>query len=202
MKRWVLASLFVFAANATGASIPDEAHQYAGLLSREALALWGDNAPVARFAGQIHQESGWRPDARSKYAAGLAQFTPATARWISGLYGNLRANEPLDPAWAIPALIIYDRYLYERTRAATECDRWAMTLSGYNGGEGWRKRDQSLCATVLGCDPARWFDHVEHHSRRAIWAFTENRGYPRKILLKWEPLYIRAGWSGEAACSQ
>jgi len=36
-------------------------------------------AEVRELSGQVAQESAWRPAARSRYAAGLAQFTPATA---------------------------------------------------------------------------------------------------------------------------
>lgn len=188
---------------AHGAEIPREAQQYRHILTREAHLHWGLDAPVARLAAQIHQESAWRADAKSPYADGLAQFTPATAEWIAQVYPRALANPaPYSPGWAIRALVIYDRHLYHRVTAATPCDAWAFTLSAYNGGEGWRKRDQALCASVPGCDPSRWWGHVEHYSPRAAWAFRENRDYPQRILLRWEPIYIRAGWPGKAVCEQ
>ncbi len=71
--------------------IPREAQQHRRDLTRNARMIWGLDAPVSTFAAQIHQESAWRPDARSPYAHGLAQFTPATADWIGDL----------DPALAV-----------------------------------------------------------------------------------------------------
>ncbi|WP_163769991.1 transglycosylase SLT domain-containing protein, partial [Proteus mirabilis] len=73
---------------------------------RNARLEWGLSAPVADFAAQLHQESGWRPDAISPAGAqGLAQFMPATADWISQLIPMLSSREPFNPAWAIRALV-------------------------------------------------------------------------------------------------
>ena len=61
---------------------PQAAARYKLTLLREAHSQWGLDAPVAAFAAQVHQESGWRADAVSRVGArGLAQFMPATARW-------------------------------------------------------------------------------------------------------------------------
>ncbi len=74
--------------------------------------------------------------------------------------------------------------------ATSEQDRLAMMLSGYNGGNGAVLQDRKLCQASPGCDPDRWFGHVEHHSRKAKVAargygksfFAINREYPRTIL--------------------
>lgn len=106
------------------------------------------SALVADFAAQLHQESGWRPDAISPAGAqGLAQFMPATADWISQLIPMLSSREPFNPAWAIRALVSYDRWLWQRVSAASDCERMAMTLSGYNGGLGWSTTGQAACIT-------------------------------------------------------
>lgn len=187
-------------AGAQRVAIPEASARYRAALHREASQQFGLNAPVARFAAQIHQESGWRPDARSPFAEGLTQFTPATAEWIAGLFPRtLAPADTWDPAWSIRAMVTYNAWLLARVRGATECDRWAKTLSAYNGGLGWIARDERLAQTK-GADAARWFGHVEHHTARAAWAAKENRGYPRRILLLLEPAYIRAGWPGSAAC--
>ena len=143
-----------------------------------------EDAPVAVFAGQIEQESAWREKVCSPFACGLAQFTPATAEWISGAYPkDLSDGDPFNPQWAIRALVRYDRHLYDSALpSALECDRFAFTLSGYNGGAGWVVRDRRLCRSAAGCDPSRWFGHVEKYSGRAAWAMKENRGYPKRIL--------------------
>lgn len=141
------------------------------------------------MAAQIHQESAWRPEVCSPYACGLTQFTPATAEWIGELYGiELGPTDRFDPRWAIRAMVRYDRHLWERISAATECDRWAMVLSSYNGGFGYLRRDIHLAASK-GMDTSRWFGNVELHSTRARWAFEENRAYPRRILLTHQPRY-------------
>ena len=188
--------------------IPPEAAQYERMLVREAHAQWGLDAPISTFAAQIHQESGWRSTAKSKYASGLAQFTPATAEWISKVYpASLGAPAPYSPGWAIRALIVYNRRLFGAISPLSaplpqvpDCDRWALALSGYNGGPGWVSRDRKLTAQ-LGGNPDAWWGEVENHSTRAEWAFRENRDYPRKILLRWESLYFDAGWGGRV-CGQ
>lgn len=180
--------------------IPEASARYRMMLEREASARFGLGAPVARFAAQIHKESTWRPNAQSPFAQGLTQFTPATAEWIAALFPReLSPADVWDPAWSIRAMVVYNAWLYARVTGATECDRWAKTLSAYNGGLGWVRRDERLAA-ARGADPARWFGHVELHTARAEWAATENRGYPRRILLVLEPAYIRAGWPGVASC--
>jgi soluble lytic murein transglycosylase-like protein len=180
-------------------SIPARAYQYRSALIRCARVEWGLAAPVATFAAQLHQESLWDPDARSRYAGGLAQFTPATANWLPEVAPQVGEPAPFNPGWALRALCAYDHHLHDRISAKTPCDRWAMTLSAYNGGLGWLNRDRRL-ASSSGLDPSRWWGHVETvNAGRAPWAIRENRGYPRRILLTLEPVYEAAGW-GEGVC--
>ncbi len=179
--------------------IPATSAQYRLSVEREAGLQWGLAAPVARIAAQLHQESGWRADAKSAFANGLAQFTPATAAWLPDVCPQVGEADPWDPTWSIRAAVCYDAYLYRAVRAIDECERWAMTLSAYNGGLGWVRRDAALAASK-GANPAVWFGSVELWTARAAWAREENRAYPRRILLTLEPAYIAAGWPGEAAC--
>jgi len=98
--------------------------------------------------------------------------------------------------------VIYDHHLFDRiTGTATDCDRWGMVLVAYNGGLGWLDRDRRL-ALSKGADAARWWGTggTEPFSQRAKWAFTENRVYPKRILLQLEPTYLEAGWGGQAVC--
>ena len=186
---------------ARAAELPRDAVRYQRDLIRQARQVWGINAPVATFAAQIHQESRWRSDAVSQVGAlGMAQFMPATARWISGAYPALAEGQPTHPVWAMRALVTYDRHLWERIQAAGQCERMAMVLSGYNGGLGWVWRDQKLAA-ARGADPSRWFDQVERfNAGRSAAAIRENRGYPRLILRTHEPRYVAAGW-GLGSCA-
>jgi len=197
----LLVAAAVASCNAWAGNIPREAQRYQRDLTRNARLVWGLEAPVATFAGQIHQESRWRPEAVSRVGAqGMAQFMPATARWIAGAYPALADNQPTNPVWAMRALVTYDRHLWDRVQAASPCERMAMALSAYNGGLGWVWRDQKL-ATAQGADQARWFGQVERYNAgRVAAAFRENRGYPRLILLTHEPRYIAAGW-GQGSCA-
>ncbi|HBP0991502.1 transglycosylase SLT domain-containing protein [Pseudomonas aeruginosa] len=192
-----------FFSSVEAASIPAGAEQHRRTLVRAAHAGWGLDAPIATMAGQVHQESAWRVDARSPAGAqGLAQFMPATADWMAELYPrSLGPAQPYNPGWALRAMVAYDLWLYARNQAAvSECDRWAFVLAGYNGGQGWVNRDRRL-ASAMGADQLAWFDSVERHNAgRSAANFRENRHYPRAILLRWEPLYAAAGW-GPGVCA-
>ncbi len=202
LAMMVIASSPAEAAPGAGATphIPVRADGYSKLLEREAVGRFGLNAPVALLAAQLHQESGWRTDAQSPYAQGLAQFTPATAKWIPEVCADLGTPNVWDARWSIRAQACYMRHLHAQVAdAATPCDRWAMALSAYNGGLGWLNRDRKL-ASANGADRAVWFSNVELHSKRAAWAIAENRGYPRRILTTLEPTYLAAGWPGSRTC--
>ncbi|OLN30430.1 Phage lysin [Desulfovibrio sp. DV] len=181
-------------------SIPPEALRHRAELTRCSRYAFGLSAPVATLAAQVHQESRWRETAVSLVGArGLAQFMPATSKWIGDIVPELAGNTPFNPGWALRALAEYDKWLWDRVAARDDCQRMAMTLAGYNGGLGWVQRDKAL-AKRQGADPLTWFGQVERfNAGRYAAAFRENRGYPRRILGTLEPLYIRAGW-GQGVC--
>lgn len=178
--------------------VPPAAMQYRRQLIREIQFYWGLAAPKAVFFAQCHQESRWKPTAQSKYASGLAQFTPDTAAWIQGLYPldltcGTSQGCPLDAGWAIRAMVLYDKRLYDGQAKSAGDERWAFTLLAYNGGLGWVNREQKA-ASERGLDATRYFDQVERVCVRAEWACEESRGYPKVILFKWRPLYV--SWVG------
>ncbi|MDC8804233.1 lytic transglycosylase domain-containing protein [Halomonas pacifica] len=200
----LLATLAVTSCQATQAraqEIPSAATQYQRELTRIVQQEWGMNGRVAVHAAQIHQESAWRPDVNSPVGAqGLSQFMPTTSAWIAELYPDLGAAAPYSPGWAMRAQARYNRFHWNRlSGTADQCERWAMTMSAYNGGLGWVNRDRRLAAAA-GADRARWFGHVERYTHRAGWAKRENRGYVRRILLTLTPRYVRAGWQGGTPC--
>ena len=172
------------------AQVPREALRYQGTLKREAHRIWGLDAPVATFAAQIHQESRWRPDARSPVGAlGLTQFMPATATWIGTTREDLREVAPLNPTWAIRALVSYDLWLWQRVKADDSCERMAFALQSYNSGLGWVYKRQRLsprpgqclgltCSINPGVTPANQ---------------REAEMYPRLILIQHQPLYATWG---------
>ncbi|WP_156925284.1 transglycosylase SLT domain-containing protein [Nitratidesulfovibrio termitidis] len=181
-------------------TIPPDAQRHRATLTREARFRFGMDAPVATFAAQIHQESEWRAGAVSPVGAqGLAQFMPGTARWLPTVMPDTGQPAPFNPAWAIRALVAYDWWILQRVRAATPCDRMAKGLAGYNGGPGWLTRDERKAA-AQGLNPDVWWGSVETvNAGRSRAAFRENRGYPRRILLVLEPVYMAAGW-GAGSC--
>lgn len=189
-----------FCSSAFPAGIPSQAKKYHRLLVRSAhVSPWGLDAPLADFAGQVHAESMWRSDAKSWVgAAGLAQFMPGTATWFSKLRG-LGDAEPYNPAWSLRALAEYDYWLFTRVQAHDVCHQMAFTLSAYNGGLGWVNRDKKKAAAA-GLDPLDyWHDVSTVNAGRKESAIRENRAYPDKILHRFAPLYVDAGW-GESLC--
>ena len=190
--------LAVTVAAITPPPIPSKAKPFQRSLTANVRLVWGMSGPIATMAGQIHQESSWNPNARSIYAGGLTQFTPATAEWISQLYPDLALNQPYEPEWAMRALARYDKLLYShQTTALTDCDRWAFTLSGYNGGESNVEKDKKR-AQAKGLAVTVWFGSVELTSGRSAAAFTENRAYCKRILKNLQ--YIYQSWGPTVPC--
>lgn len=200
MRQRFIYLLYIIASMpmAEAKSPPRESLQWRNELIRTTREIWGLNAPVADFSGQIHQESGWNIMARSPAGAtAMAQFMPETATWISKLYPELRDNAPYNPTWAIRALVQYDRRLWNSLQARDNCQRMAFTLSAYNGGQGWVNKDKRL-ATSKGLDPSLWFGHVERvNAGRSAANWRENRHYPKNILFNRASLYLL--W-GPASC--
>lgn len=162
--------------------------KYRDFLIRETRYVWGMDAEVSTFAAQIRQESGWDSQARSSHAAGLAQFTPATAGWMTRAFPELSdgggnpASMPLNGKWAIRAMVRYDLYLYNQIPGGRP-DRMALALRSYNGGPGWIFRELKGCRRPdMKC--CRRF--------RPKQSCDENISYPLMILDKWKPLYT--GW--------
>lgn len=192
MKRLFMGAVLGLALVAACAAqyIPPPAQRYQNTLKREAQRVWGLDAPVATFAAQVHQESRWRADALSPVGAvGLAQFMPATADWIGGLYASLGDRAPTNPVWALRALVAYDKWLADRIKADDACQDMAFALSAYNGGLGWVYKRQKLSAQPGVCMGATCTINpgVSPASQR------ENRHYPEVILRKYEPLYSAWG---------
>lgn len=175
------------------AQVPQDALRYRALLVRTAHAAWGLDAPVAVFAAQVHQESAWRPDAVSHVGAqGLAQFMPATTRWIASQSTELAAHEPYNPAWALRALVTYDRWLYDRTPAHyLPRDRMWVALRAYNGGLGHWQREAA--STGLAQPTRAQVDAACGKARRAAVHCKENLSYPHRILVVIKPRYLQWG---------
>lgn len=196
MRKGLLFALAVAATVTLGscvdalAQVPAAAHQYRHQLVRSAQHVWGLGAPVPVFAAQIHQESAWKPEAVSRVGAGgLAQFMPTTASWWCDLNKiTPAACQPHNPAWAMRALVGYDKYLYDRTPARYSAyDRMWVALRGYNGGLGHWQRE---AAASSAAQPTReQVDAACGKARRAAVHCKENLHYPRRILEELQPRY-------------
>lgn len=201
-----LATLWL--AGTAQAQVPPAANAYKRTLIRAAQAEWGLGAPVAVFAAQVHQESGWRPDAVSRVGArGLAQFMPATAAWWCDSMGlSAQQCQPHNPTWALRALVGYDRYLHDRTPARyAPHDRMWVALRAYNGGLGhWQAEARMAAATAARAAGASAGDGLREptraqvdaacgQARRAAVHCAENLAYPRRILIQLQPRYATWG---------
>lgn len=202
---FVLATCSAAPAHAQAVQIPQASALHRHRVEQVVADVWGVNASPARLAAQLHQESAWRPGAKSHAGAqGIAQFMPATAKWMAELFPKeLGAFDPWDPVQAIHAAALYDKWLYDRVQPfghtrMTECSRWAFTLRAYNGGETWLLRERGL-ALASRANANDW-NAVARYRSRGQAAHRENIEYPQRILLVLEPAYIRAGWPGTAAC--
>ena len=178
---------------AVAQTIPPTAESHKRDLTRTSRAVFGMGAPVATLAAQIHQESGWRPDARSWAGArGLAQFMPTTAAGIGRLYPELTPVNEFDPRWALKAQSLLMRDLVRQfgPGSANACEAWCYAATAYNGGPGWTRKRISLSDTPRRCFGAT--SRINPGIRGA--AQRENEAYPERILLLLEPAYIEAGW--------
>lgn len=200
MRAWaLLLALLLAPALAAADGVPRAAKHYQRTLTKVIVQEWGAGGSAARAAAQIHQESAWREGARSWAGAeGWAQFMPATARWIAEIYPDLGPAQPYSVAWAFRAMARYDGHLFARTLGHTHCDRWWATLRAYNGGLG------HLRAEARQADDPFDRDSVAAacgSARRSAVHCPENTGYPERILQRWEPVYLAAGWRGRPTCA-
>ena len=154
-------------------SIFDAEVERAGLTEHRAL-----------LAAQIEQESAWNCEARSRYAAGCAQFTqPTWAQYSVEVRPTCEGVPPTDPACAFRAQALYmKRLLHSHRMSATQREQEAFALASYNGGGGWIRREKRKCKQDPRCATNRWFDNVEVHCIRSDRACTENRAYPVRII--------------------
>jgi len=165
-------------------------------IMREFGRYWGTIADTALAGSQTAQESACRAEAQSRFAAGLTQFTPATADDMLKWYAHeLRGcSYPFDATCAIRAMALYDLRLYLASAwAADRGHRQAVMLSKYNGGSAWVDRERAE-SRRRGLSDRHWFHHIETVCLRAAWACLENREYPKRILFHWFPAFRQAGW--------
>ena len=138
---------------------------------------------IIQYEAQVWQESAWRQFAESRYAQGPTQFTPGTrSDWYPRTSPSCEGVHWSDPNCAFRAQILYMTVIGRSYWASP--DKWALSQAAYNGGPGWIKRERRLCAATPGCDPRRWYRHVEKAlppKARSSDSCKENRDYPIRI---------------------
>lgn len=201
-------------------TLPANAVRYMPTLKSEIAQYWPDMPMKSALGAQVEKETCitlkhsrcWSPRAELRTSrergVGLGQITK-TSRFDA--LAELRAQYPqqlagwswdsdrlYDPALQLRALVLMDlRNFRMVTGAATGEDRLAFAFAGYNGGIGGLSSDRIVCRATPGCDPGRWFGHVENTSRKAKVAasgygesfFAINRRYVREILIVRRPRY-------------
>lgn len=169
-----------------------------------------ENAPFSweLYAAQIDKETCpgvnspkcWNPRTEFKtvreYGFGLGQLTNTPRynnfEYVKTLNANLanwQFENRFDAENQIVAMLAMDKICLFPDSASL-VDSQAFMLACYNGGRGGVISDKLICKNTEGCDPRRWFGHVENTSNksRQKWqgygrsAFDINRDYPRDIL--------------------
>lgn len=220
-------------ARAGAADVPPAARALLPVLADEQGAHWPELSMPSVLAAQIEQETCitrthrhcWSPRAELKtsreYGFGLGQHTRAFSA-DGGLRFDAHAEAlekygPSLSAWTwdnrydarlqLRAVVLGNRSCYGQIRrlGPDDYNTLAMCDAAHNGGLGGVLSERRICARVPGCDPDRWFGHVEHHSLKsrartsgygASW-FEINRTHVRNVMIVRRPPYAR--WFGEEA---
>lgn len=206
--------------------IPPQAEQHRATLRHELASAWPDHPMPRSVPALVEHESCislkhsrcWNATSRLKSAreegAGLGQITRAynpdgSLRFDALAEMRSRHPELRELSWAnvyqrpdlqLRTLVLMSRDNYRALGAITDPgQRLAFADAAYNGGLGGVQKDRRACQITAGCDPQRWFGHVEGtctKSRSALYgqrsACDINRHHVRDVLLTRAPKY--EGW--------
>lgn len=189
--------LMLFAPRAQAATVPAGFLVYGPVLKVEQMAYWSDHPDPALLAALVEQESCvslkskrcWNPESRLKTSreegAGMGQITRAyrpdgslrfdslaelRGRYSSQLKGWSWDNVYARPDLQLRALVLMTRDAAMRFKGA---DDWLeFADAAYNGGMGGVQKERRACQVREGCDPGKWFGHVENlclKSKRSLY---------------------------------
>ncbi len=216
--------LLVFSPRAHADPLPAGFHTYGAMLDAERRHYWPDHPDPAALRALVEQESCvslksprcWNPGARLKSAreegAGMGQITRAyradgSLRFdaLAGLrdqYGAELGGLSWDnvyqrPDYQLRALVLMSRDAARPFRAAPGWLQFGD--AGYNGGIAGVQKERRACGLSPGCDPGRWFGHVEFHclkSRQPLYggrsACDINREHVHNVFLVRRAKYVGA----------
>lgn len=197
--------------------IPVKAYVFAPMLKAEQQRFWSDHPRPAILAGLVEQESCislthsrcWSPSSRLKSdreeGAGLGQITRAyradgSLRFDSlsdmrRQYTDLREwnweNVYVRADLQLRAIVLMSRENFmAMPKDMIPISKLNFVDAGYNGGMRGVANDRRACQIKTGCDPQKWFGHVEltcTKSRVAIYgnrsACDINREHVRYVML-------------------
>lgn len=143
--------------------------------------------------GQITRA--WRPDGSVRFdsLAAMRDRHPALADWSW-------ANVYQRPDLQIRGVVLMLRDNYNGLRAVADpVERMIFTIPAYNGGLGGVQQERRACGLIAGCDPQKWFGHVEKHclkSKAPLYgsrsACDINRAHARDVVFVRAPKF--EGW--------
>lgn len=224
------ALVLVLGARANATPLPPRALEALPVLDAEISARWPAMPLRSVLGALIEQETCpslkhakcWNPRTELKthreYGFGLGQLTVAYRADGSERFNAFREVKALDRSLAgwtwenrydarmqLRAIVVMNRDCFRRLSSLVEDSYQVMAMcdAAYNGGYGGLLSDRRLCAARAGCDPDRWFGHVELTSNksRVKWqgygmsAYEINRHHVRAVMVTRRPKY--AEWWGE-----
>lgn len=175
------------------------ANQYIPILKDVQADLWPSHPYPIYLPAQVEQETCpslkhskcWNPRAELKtsreYGFGLAQITVTekfnnfleAKKWDKSLR-DWQWEDRYNPEYQLKALVAYMRNINRSINgAANTYEKYAMTLSAYNGGQGGLNKDRIMCKSTRGCDNSKWFGHTELYSFRSK---TAVKGYGQSFF--------------------
>ena len=206
--------------------IPKAAETYRLTLKAEQAQNWPDHPRAELLPALIEHESCislkhsrcWNPQSRLKSAreegAGFGQITRAWSTDGRLRFDALQEMKDRHPAlrewsWSnvyqrpdlqLRAVVLKSRGDFLTLRAVSDpYQRLAFADAAYNGGMGGVNKERRACGLKPGCDPQRWFGHVEHtcmKSRQPLYggrsACDINRHHVHDVLNVRSPKYV--GW--------
>lgn len=206
--------------------VPVAAESIIGMLVMLTTTYWPDMPMLSFLPAQIEQETCYslthskcfNPRAELKtsreYGFGLGQITitPSfnnfnTVKRLEASLASWQWQDRYDKEKQLIALLAMDRNEYKSCKPLMQdsYNALACTAARYNGGAGGFNTDRRLCSNTKGCDPKKWFGHVELYSTKAKKpasgygkSFYEiNREYVRNILINRRQKY--AAYLGESS---